>query len=176
MRQWTDHHWFRKWLVAWSPSHYLNQCLTIVNWNLRNKFQWNIKRHSDIVIKGNAFENVVCEMVAILSRPEYVNAWEYWSVLDLHWCIQSDLYIVSSTLLYQHRPSWVDLDLLLWQFNELCCLGVLWLAGFLITCWNSPDFLPYYPCCLDHWIYCLEIQASFGSWQPWRKELDIARH
>ena len=25
------------------PSHYLNQCLVIVNWTLRNKFQWNFR-------------------------------------------------------------------------------------------------------------------------------------
>ena len=31
MRRWYNHHWFRQWLVAWSaPSHYLNQCWTIV--------------------------------------------------------------------------------------------------------------------------------------------------
>ena len=30
------HPWFRKWLVAWlAPSHYLNQCWNIVNWNFR---------------------------------------------------------------------------------------------------------------------------------------------
>ena len=29
-----DHHWFRQWLVVWMvPSHYLNQCLNIVDWN-----------------------------------------------------------------------------------------------------------------------------------------------
>ena len=34
-----------KWLVAYStPSHYLNQCWVIVNWTLRNKLQWNLKK------------------------------------------------------------------------------------------------------------------------------------
>ena len=34
---------FRQWLVAYSaPSHYLNQYWAIVNWTLRNKFQWDI--------------------------------------------------------------------------------------------------------------------------------------
>ena len=34
-------HWFKYWLVACSaPSHYLNQWRLIVNWTLRNKFQW----------------------------------------------------------------------------------------------------------------------------------------
>ena len=30
------------------PSNYLNQCWNIVNWNLRNKLQWNFNRNSKI--------------------------------------------------------------------------------------------------------------------------------
>ena len=42
MGWWSNHHWHRHWLVAWSvPSHYLNQCWNIVHWTLRNKLQWN---------------------------------------------------------------------------------------------------------------------------------------
>ena len=55
------------------PSHYLNQCWDIVNLTLKNKLQWNIHWHSYISIQENAFENVVCEMSAILSRPQCVN-------------------------------------------------------------------------------------------------------
>ena len=55
-----------------APSHYLNQCWNIVNWTLRNKLQWKFNRNSDIFIHENAIESVVCEMAAILSRPEYV--------------------------------------------------------------------------------------------------------
>ena len=45
-------YWFRWWLVAYSvPSHYLNQCLVIVNWNLRNKLQWNIVKNQIISFK-----------------------------------------------------------------------------------------------------------------------------
>ena len=44
----SGQHWFRKWLVAYSaPSHYLNQCRIIVNWTLRNKFQWNCNRNTN---------------------------------------------------------------------------------------------------------------------------------
>ena len=33
-------HWYQKWLVPYSaPRQYLNQCLVIVNWTLRNKLQ-----------------------------------------------------------------------------------------------------------------------------------------
>ena len=33
---------------------------------------WNLKQNSYIFIQENAFENVVCEMAAILSRPQCV--------------------------------------------------------------------------------------------------------
>ena len=57
MRQSTNHHWFRWWLVAWSaPSHYLNQCWDIVNWTLRNKLQWNFNWNSYLFIQENAIE------------------------------------------------------------------------------------------------------------------------
>ena len=56
-----------------APSHYLNQCWNIVNWIRRNKFPWNFNRYSNIFIQENAFENVVCEMASILSRPQCVN-------------------------------------------------------------------------------------------------------
>ena len=71
MRRWSNHHWFRQWLVDRSaPSHYLNQCWNIVNWTIGNKLQWNSNRNSNIFIQENAFESVVCEMAAILSRPQ----------------------------------------------------------------------------------------------------------
>ena len=38
-----------------------------------NKLQWNLKQNSYIFIQENAFENVVCEMVAISSRPQCIN-------------------------------------------------------------------------------------------------------
>ena len=52
------------------PSHYLNQSWNIVNWNLRNKLEWNFQQNSYIFIQENAFENIVCEMVATLSEPQ----------------------------------------------------------------------------------------------------------
>ena len=75
MHQWTNiNYWFRQWLVAWpAPSHYLNQCWNIVNWTLRNKFQWNLKQNSYIFIQENALENVVWKIAAILSLPQCVN-------------------------------------------------------------------------------------------------------
>ena len=64
-----SHHWFRKWLVARSvPSHYLSQCWYTMNWIFKKKGQWNYYRNWQIFFQENAFEIVVCEMVAILSR------------------------------------------------------------------------------------------------------------
>ena len=41
----------------------------VIMWTLRNKLQWYFNRNSYIF----AFENVVCEMAAILSRPQCVD-------------------------------------------------------------------------------------------------------
>ena len=55
-----------------APSHYLNQCRNIVNWTLGNKLQRNFNRNSNIFIEENTFENVLCEMLFISSRPQCV--------------------------------------------------------------------------------------------------------
>ena len=66
-------HCFRKWLVAYSaPSHYLNQCRVIINWIIRNKFQWNFNQNTKLLIHENAFENIVSKMMAILSMGRWV--------------------------------------------------------------------------------------------------------
>ena len=46
----------------------------IVNWTFRNKLQWNFDQNLNIFIQEIAFENAICEMAAILSRPQYVNS------------------------------------------------------------------------------------------------------
>ena len=50
--------------------NYLNQCWNIVNWTLKSRIQWNFNLYLNIFIQEKAFENVVCEMAAILSRPQ----------------------------------------------------------------------------------------------------------
>ena len=47
----------------------MNQYWNIVNWTIGNNLQWNLNRNLQIFIQENAFENVVLEMAAILSRP-----------------------------------------------------------------------------------------------------------
>ena len=81
----SDEHWVRYWLFAYStPSHYLNQCWNIVNWAHRNKSHWNIHQNTKLFIQENAFENIVCEMAAILSRGDewnvYRNDEEVWDL------------------------------------------------------------------------------------------------
>ena len=44
----------------------------IGNCTLRNKLQWNFNRNLNLLIQEYAFENVICEMAAILSRPHCV--------------------------------------------------------------------------------------------------------
>ena len=56
-----------------ASSHYLNQWWNIVNWTLRNKLQWDFNQNSYIFIQEKVFENVVCEIAAILSRPQCVD-------------------------------------------------------------------------------------------------------
>ena len=59
-------HWSRWWLIC-------AKCYDIVNWTRRNKLQWNSNKNTKIFIDENAFENVVWEVAAILSRGGWVN-------------------------------------------------------------------------------------------------------
>ena len=66
-----------------APNRYLNQCWNIVYWTPRNKLQWNVNLNSYILSQDNPFENVVWNMVAILSRPQCVNCSVYTTYLHL---------------------------------------------------------------------------------------------
>ena len=59
MRQWTGPTLGKKMVCRLSvPSDYLNQCWFIVNWTIRNRFQWNWNKNCNVSIQENAFENV----------------------------------------------------------------------------------------------------------------------
>ena len=79
------HHWFTYWLFVIKPL--FHECWlihVIINWALRNKLQWNFKLNTILFIQVNAFENVVYEMLAILSLPSFTNAgFLYYYFLDL---------------------------------------------------------------------------------------------
>ena len=47
-------------------SHFLNPCWFIANQTLGNNFQWNSSSDKTIFLQENAFENIVCQMAAIL--------------------------------------------------------------------------------------------------------------
>ena len=53
-------------------------------WMLMNKLQWNFNWNSNIFIQEIAFENVVCKMASILSRPQWVKAQNAPLELSLH--------------------------------------------------------------------------------------------
>ena len=50
----------------------LPEPMLTVNWTLVNNFRWNSSRNTKLFIHENAFEIVVCEMAAILSRARWV--------------------------------------------------------------------------------------------------------
>ena len=99
-------HWFRWWLVAYSAqSHYLKQCCVIVNWTLRNKLLWNFIKIQNFSNTKIAFENIVCETVAILSRGRWVNILQVWRLCNCLLMIgthclwtECDIYYPSSLL------------------------------------------------------------------------------
>ena len=74
----TGQNWFRMLVACSVPSHYLSQCWDIiVNWTLRNILQWNFNQNIKFFLHKNAYENIVCEMAAILSRGRWVNSAVY---------------------------------------------------------------------------------------------------
>ena len=67
---WSDNGWLAR-------NHYLNKCWNIVNSNLRNKLQWNLKQNWYIFVHENACENDVWKMAANLSRHQCVKMLSY---------------------------------------------------------------------------------------------------
>ena len=73
IRKWTGSALFK--VMAWrqlEPSHYLNQCRLII-WTPRDILQWNSNQNTKVSTDKNAFENIVCGMVAFMSRGKLVN-------------------------------------------------------------------------------------------------------
>ena len=61
----------RRQAIIWSRDR--SNCWDIVNRTPRNKLQWNLNPNPNIFIEENTFDNVVCEIPAILCRPQCVN-------------------------------------------------------------------------------------------------------
>ena len=81
--------------------NYLNQCWNIVNWPLRNKLQWIFNRNSYIFIEENMFENVVCEMLFISSRPHWAVGYMdaiLWNQFSFLFCWLSSPYLLIESI------------------------------------------------------------------------------
>ena len=61
--------------------HYWQHIL-VVFWNIRLKLEWNSYQNTKLLIHENAFENVVCEILAILSSGILVKVEQYQWYLD----------------------------------------------------------------------------------------------
>ena len=97
------------------PTHYLNQCLVIVHWTLRNTIKWNFDQNIKLFIHENAPENIVCEMVSILSRGKWATWMQLYSTV-----FQSEVYIF-----FHPQTSTTNLILakqLYFQFGNVQCL------------------------------------------------------
>ena len=69
-----SHHWFGQWLVAClAPIHYLIQSWLIINQTIKSIFHWKFISSSKRYIEENAFENVGCQIGAILFWRQCVN-------------------------------------------------------------------------------------------------------
>ena len=61
----------KNFVVCLVSSLYLHKYWHTGNWTLWNKFQWNLNENV-ISININPFENVLCNMADILSRPQCI--------------------------------------------------------------------------------------------------------
>ena len=138
---------------------YLNQCWNIVNWNLRKKLQWDLKRNSYIFIEEKAFENVVCEMAGILYRPLCVNQLIWWRGLCflcwgvfghvwviVHWIYKRvwvakyiSSFVYEMTNILSAVPNWIDNFLLKTHNNAIQCWVMFTFSYFVL---NFPEVYP----------------------------------
>ena len=121
------YHWLEQWLITWSaPSHYLNHCWNIVNWTIRNKFQWNFNLNSNIFIQENAFEYFTCKFgshsVCLngLNDSERSSCWHF-----CHHCTTVTYY----GLVTWYDDMWVNIG----SGNGLLPNGIKPLPGAMLT-------------------------------------------
>ena len=142
-------------VASLAPSHYLKQCWNIVNSNLRNTHQRNLKWNSYIFIEENAFENVVWKMAAILSRPQWVNWDGCWQD------IPSKLSAVENAVPI-NADKWLFLaatkQLYKWYFPSVCPS-----VRLSVRLSVRHTFLTMFPSSYHH-----EIFKSYYQWQKWR--------
>ena len=133
-----------------APSHYQNQCWNIVKRTLRNKLQWNFNRNSNIFIQEIAFESVVCEKAAILSRPQWVKLISKWSSDE---CQKTSLMIVkidsdNGLVPAGIKPSHESILTKLYdairsrKYESLPCIWKLHIWNQSHLLWDNESFLP----------------------------------
>ena len=87
----------------------LNQCWVIVSWAFRNRFQWNFNQKTKLIIHDNAFENIVCEMTAILYRGRWVNSF-YWKIMWVE---------IKISIIMRETPSRLHILMFTFAINEM---------------------------------------------------------
>ena len=102
------------------PSQYVNQCWVIVNWTLRNKLYWNFDQNTKLFIHENAFENIVYEMAAILSRERWINCYfipiifQYIKLFIESWLDLMSIHITALIAQFDRLFSKLNLNYLSW--------------------------------------------------------------
>ena len=115
-----------------APSHYLNQCWWIVNWTLGDKRQWNFNQNTKFFIHENAFENIVCEMVSILSRGRWVNG-DLYMIVAADWidgvcgCIYCSWNSIAKLYVKKRSGSILVQVMTCWLMTPSHYLGQCWL-------------------------------------------------
>ena len=99
-----------------TPSHYLNQCWHIVNWNLGNKFQWNLNE-----IFFFSFEKMGLKMVVnwppFLFWPQCVKHIQNDEILSMTVQTLSYLCVPLNSCLYYQWHSLIYLKFLFYIFS-----------------------------------------------------------
>ena len=111
-----------------------------INWTTENIFQWNLNQNTVTFMQEDVFENVVCEIAAILSRPQYLKRYDVHNQISrrpraMRLCINSIIYFPNSryhSLATQPwsvgRSEWrvlnkftcFNLDVSVWAYNSNC--------------------------------------------------------
>ena len=114
-----------------------------------NKLQWKFKRNLYIFIQENVFETVVCEMPAIMFRPQCVKAWTKWQLPRSRHC---HMHFIERKLAYFY-----------WNFTEVSSSGSHWQLvsiDWVIMCnhaitWANVDY------------QCLSVSFTFHGKFSW---------
>ena len=120
---------------------YLNRCCVIVNWALRNKCQWNFNKNMIMFIQENEFENIVCKMAAILSRPKGVKRNCFLNINPVTLKISSLCYAINiKTMLCNCWSIWLQ-----WASWHIISLNCLFNSLFRLTSKKKIQGLHYCP-------------------------------